>query len=208
MTQKMTDEQKQYYDVYSDIIEDVLKNTLGELTGILAGITTDPEQAPFEHLISRVKGVESVREKLRSKGLSVDSKTALINLTDVIGIRIVTHFIGDIYDILDMISDNKDWEVEKVKDYIANPKQNGYRSLHVILRVPVACKDIKTIGVELQLRTIAMDCWAALEHQMRYKKNVKNTALISGELKRCADEMASTDLTMQTIRDVLKEIGI
>jgi len=199
----MSNEQELYYGRYSDDIERIMDEVLDELTSILDSISTDPEQTPFEHLISRVKGVESAKQKLAGKGLEENAESALTNLTDIIGIRVITHFIGDIYDILDRISSDTSWRVEKIKDYIAAPKENGYRSLHVILRVPFIPGEIDDIGVELQLRTIAMDCWAALEHQMRYKKDIKDTALISGELKRCADEMASTDLTMQTIRDVL-----
>jgi len=199
----MSNEQELYYGRYADDIERIMDEVLDELTSILDSISTDPEQTPFEHLISRVKGVESAKQKLAGKGLEENAESALTNLTDIIGIRVITHFIGDIYDILDRISSDTSWRVEKIKDYIAAPKENGYRSLHVILRVPFIPGEIDDIGVELQLRTIAMDCWAALEHQMRYKKDIKDTALISGELKRCADEMASTDLTMQTIRDVL-----
>ena len=95
------------------------------------------------------------------------------------------------------------WRVVTVKDYIANSKPNGYRSLHVILALPFGVGGIEEIRTEIQLRTIAMDCWASLEHQLKYKKNIGNTELIVSELKRCADEMASTDLSMQTIRDLI-----
>ncbi|MBR5421753.1 MAG: GTP pyrophosphokinase family protein [Lachnospiraceae bacterium] len=200
----MTSEQKEYYGEYAEAIAQVRDSVMAELERILEGVSRDPEQAPFEHLISRIKGAESAKEKLRRKGCAEDAASALVNLNDIIGIRVVTHFIGDIYQILEMISGDGLWKVETVKDYIASPKPNGYRSLHVILSLPLPEGMAGRCGVELQLRTIAMDCWAALEHQMRYKKEVKNTALISAELKRCADEMASADLTMQTIRDVLK----
>ena len=204
----MLQEQEEYYGEYGPLLEQAMQGVMAELKTILDGFTPDPEQAPFEHLISRVKSAESARKKLEQRGLPDDVQSALQNLTDILGIRVITHFIGDIYEILDRIRESKAWRVEQVKDYIAAPKPNGYRSLHVILRIPFdagGTDEIKTVGVEIQLRTIAMDCWAALEHQMRYKKHVKNTTLISDELKRCADEMASADLTMQTIRDVLKE---
>ena len=146
---------------------------------------------------------EEFMAELKKKGYKEDAYTGLKELSDVIGIRIVTHFVGDIYLILENIKKHENWKVIKEKDYIARPKENGYRSFHVIFSVPFDGGDLDTVNIELQLRTIAMDCWAALEHQMRYKKDVKNTALIANELKRCSDEMASTDLTMQTIRDVL-----
>ncbi len=201
----MNEEQRSYFDKYSVQIEQVLDRLLMQLREMLEGISSDPEQVPFEHLICRIKSVESIREKLAHKGLPDDVDSAICHLNDIVGIRVVTHFIGDIYSILDMIYDNEDWNVIQVKDYIASPKENGYRSLHVILRVPFEGMPGEGMGVELQLRTIAMDCWAALEHKIRYKKHITETAIISEELKRCADEMASTDLTMQTIRDVLKE---
>ena len=204
----MLQEQDEYYGIYGPLLEQTMQGVMTKLKRILDGIAEDPEQAPFEHLISRVKGVDSARNKLIQRGFSEDAVSAIKNLTDILGIRVITHFIGDIYEILDRISESKAWRVEQVKDYIASPKPNGYRSLHVILQVPFELQEengIREIGVEIQLRTIAMDCWAALEHQMRYKKHVKNTTLIFEELKRCADEMASADLTMQTIRDVLKE---
>lgn len=92
-----------------------------------------------------------------------------------------------------------------VKDYIALPKPNGYRNLHVIVQLPFGNSEIPFIRGEIQLRTIAMDCWASLEHQMRYKKNILDTALIQSELLRCAEEMASTDLTMQAIREMIQK---
>lgn len=196
--------QEQYYGEYLPCLEQTMDLVLAELGRIMDGITPDPEQAPFEHLISRIKGVESAQEKLEKRGFEKDARSAILHLTDVIGIRVITHFVGDIYEVLDGITGTDVWKVEQVKDYIAMPKENGYRSLHVILRMPFQADGIESIGVEVQLRTIAMDSWASLEHQMRYKKKVKNTSLISAELKRCSDEMASTDLTMQTIRDLLK----
>ncbi len=195
----------EYYKEYANILEQTEQDILGELMNILDNLTEDPEHKPYEHIISRIKSKESTEEKLVRKGYDIDSTTALLKLSDIIGIRIVTHFVGDIYLILSGLRQHEKWRIKKEKDYIARPKENGYRSYHVILEVPFYSEDINTICIELQLRTIAMDCWAALEHQMRYKKNVKNTALIANELKRCSDEMASTDLTMQTIRDVLMQ---
>ncbi len=196
----------EYYGNYLEPLEGVMKMVSDRLGSMLEEITTDPEQVPVEHVISRIKGAESAKEKLRRKGYEEDAHSALIHLSDIIGIRVVTHFVGDIYDILDRISANPGWQVSKMKDYIASPKENGYRSLHVILNVPFDGGDISSIGVELQMRTIAMDCWAALEHRMRYKKDVRDSALINEELKRCANELASADLTMQTIRDVITEV--
>ena len=207
----MYKEETGYYGEYSDILKCTEQEILNELKGILKELTEDPEHSPYEHIISRIKSPESIRDKLKRKGLADDALTGITELSDVIGIRIVTHFVGDIYLILSRLKNLKTCKIIKEKDYIARPKENGYRSYHVILMVPICLKEGQakseglpdSINIEIQLRTIAMDCWASLEHQMRYKKDVKNTALIADELKRCSDEMASTDLTMQTIRDVL-----
>lgn len=201
----MNDDQKEYFGIYAASLEETLKEISDELEKILDSLADDPEHSPYEHISSRIKDVKSVKDKLLRKGYETDALTGIRELSDVLGIRIVTHFVGDIYMILESIRKHENWEILREKDYIAKPKENGYRSYHVIIRVPFHASELNTIKVELQLRTIAMDCWAALEHQMRYKKDVKNSALIAGELKRCSDEMASTDLTMQTIRDVLMD---
>jgi putative GTP pyrophosphokinase len=208
----MNSEEIQYYGSYAQSLVNTEQTVLKELDKILDELTDDPEHSPYEHIISRIKSAGSVRDKLERKGFPADALTGLRELSDIIGIRIVTHFVGDIYLILSKLREHENWQAVKEKDYIAKPKKNGYRSYHIIMKVPIVVEGEngnskdgcpESIRIEIQLRTIAMDCWAALEHQMRYKKDVKNTALIADELKRCADEMASTDLTMQTIRDVL-----
>ena len=201
----MDKDQEIYYGEFADLLEKIRDTVLKELEEMLNDLSTDPEHLPYEHINCRIKGVDSIREKLLRKGYPDDALTGIRELSDVIGIRIVTHFVGDIYLILDRIRNHANWLVIREKDYIAKPKENGYRSFHIIIGVPVNTENLEHVKIELQLRTIAMDCWAALEHQMRYKKDVKNTALIASELKRCSDEMASTDLTMQTLRDVLSQ---
>ncbi len=181
-----------FYSEYRPLLEQVERELLCEITGIVERTRHDEVYARAEHIHSRIKSEWSAREKLEKKGYSPNPKNALAHLSDLIGIRVVTHFIGDVYALLEEIQTSKCWRVVKVKDYIANPKPNGYRSLHVIVQM-------QGIHAEIQLRTIAMDCWASLEHRMRYKKDIPNTHLISSELARCAAEMASTDLTMQTI---------
>ena len=173
-----------------------------EIQAMLDSISTDSETALAEHIKCRVKSAESLKEKLRVRGFP--ARAGLENLSDLVGARVITHFVGDIYTVLDLIQKNDSWRVVQVKDYIADMKPNGYRSLHVLLNVPFGVGGISDIDIEIQLRTIAMDCWASLEHQLKYKKDIKNTALIVEELKRCADEMASTDLSMQTIRDLIQ----
>ena len=152
---------------------------------------------PIEHCLSRIKSEESMREKCRRKGLPETTESALNHLYDALGFRIVCAFVDDVYAIRDRLTSFPDCEVVQEKDYILHAKPNGYRSYHLILRV----RD--EYYVEIQLRTISMDTWAALEHHLKYKKQISNEHLIIQELKRCADELASTDISMQTIRDMI-----
>ena len=193
-----------FYGLYADRLEEIQTLMITEIKNILDSISTDSETALAEHIKCRIKGSESLKEKLSRSGLSETPECALKNLSDIVGARVVTHFVGDIYTVLELIEQDTCWKVQTVKDYIAEAKPNGYRSLHVILNVPFHVGGFDSVNVEIQMRTIAMDCWASLEHQLKYKKTIRNTALIVDELKRCADEMASTDLTMQTIRDMIQ----
>lgn len=146
-----------------------------------------------------------MQEKLHKKGFETTADSALANVSDIVGFRLVTHFVGEVYDIVERMKQDGTFRIVKEKDYIANPKPNGYRSYHVILECLFSEAESGTIRVEVQLRTIAMDCWASLEHEMKYKKHIDNVELIERELKRCAGEMASTDLTMQTLRDMIRK---
>ena len=154
---------------------------------------------PVEHLISRIKSEESMREKCRRKGFEETTESALTKIFDAVGIRVVCAFISDVYVIRDHLVQLPNCELVKEKDYIKRAKDNGYRSYHMILKVWGA------VYVEIQLRTISQDTWAALEHHLYYKKEkMVDDVLIEAELKRCADELASTDLSMQTIRDMIQ----
>ena len=201
----MKQEDLRFYGEFAPKLEEIEQLLMREIQAMLDSISTDSETAPAEHIKCRVKGADSLKEKLRRTGLVETPEGGLRGLSDLVGARVVTHFIGDIYTVLELIQHNENWRVKQVKDYIANAKPNGYRSLHIIITLPFGVGGIETIDAEIQLRTIAMDCWASLEHQLKYKKAVRSTALIVEELKRCADEMASTDLSMQTIRDLIKK---
>ena len=164
----------------------------------------------YEHLGSRIKSDESVRDKCRRKNLPETAQSALCEIKDAIGIRIVTRFADDIFELAEFVKSIEGCTVVKEKDFVRSPKDNGYRSYHIILQVEVPYEDAYGSNpgkyyAEIQLRTIAMDSWAALEHEMTYKKNIASKELISSELKRCADELASCDVTMQTIRDLIRE---
>ncbi len=161
---------------------------------------------PVEHVKGRLKSEKSMIDKLKRKGYPVTSESAFSNVRDGVGVRIVCMFVDDVYRLADIIRNQGDFLVVKQKDYIENPKSNGYRSLHLIVKVPVHMVDeIRKVFVEIQIRTIAMDTWASLEHQLKYKQNVKNQELIVDELKRCASELASTDLSMQMIQKMIQD---
>ena len=153
---------------------------------------------PVEHLKYRIKSEESMREKCRRQGLPETPESALQVIRDAIGLRVICPFLDDVYAIRDHLLSHAQVELVAEKDYIRSVKPNGYRSLHLI---------VKKNGcfAEVQLRTISMDTWAALEHQIRYKKGLADSALIFEELKRCADELASTDVSMQIIRSTIQE---
>jgi len=164
---------------------------------------------PIEHCKARIKSADSMKEKLRSRKLDVTVDNALTEIYDAAGIRVVCTFLDDIYWVVDMLKNQQDIQVIDEKDYIRHPKTNGYRSYHMILKVPIHLEDgIHMVFCELQIRTIAMDCWASLEHQLKYKKSIPNQEMIVGELKGCADEIASTDLNFQAIWDMIEEIQL
>lgn len=164
----------------------------------------------YEHLIGRVKAQASMEEKCRRKGYPVTPESALTKCKDAIGIRVVCNFIDDVYRSIDRIK-AADWcTVVEEKDYIENAKPNGYRSYHLTLDVPTDLPDYTGHApshyfVEIQLRTIAMDSWASLEHEMKYKHHVNDPERIEKELRRCADQLASCDVQMQTIRQLINE---
>lgn len=158
--------------------------------------------SPIEFIKSRIKKPESIAAKLKKEGYEVSVESAMEHLNDIAGIRIVCSFIDDIYALAKMIAKQDDITVIAVKDYINNPKENGYRSYHMIVEIPVFFSDKKqNLRVEIQIRTIAMDFWASLEHQLKYKKNIEEEEKIISELKECATLISYTDVKMQEIRD-------
>ncbi|MBQ7989930.1 MAG: GTP pyrophosphokinase family protein [Oscillospiraceae bacterium] len=198
------------YGEYEETLETVLAFIKGQIEDYTAEEYAKNGVKLHEHLICRVKSDESMREKLNAKGFEETSLNALRMVYDSIGIRIVCSFLDDVFANIRMIREASWCEVIEEKDYITHAKPNGYRSYHMIIACTAPYEDIDgnmpgKFYAEVQLRTIAMDSWAALEHKMKYKKSVKNQALIVSELKRCADELASCDLSMQTIRQLIEE---
>ncbi len=164
------------------------------------------ERNPIELIESRVKEPASIVEKMNRKGYELSVESIEENLNDVAGGRVLCSFVEDIYYLASMLSAQDDLEVVMVKDYIKNPKKNGYRSLHLIIRIPIfLSSEKKYMRVEVQFRTIAMDFWASLDHKLKYKKNVKNPELIVSELRKCADIISGVDVRMQEIRNMIEE---
>lgn len=162
---------------------------------------------PIEFVKTRIKQPDSIATKLKKKGYPITVESVRQHLNDVVGVRVICSFIDDIYKVADMLSAQDDVVLIKTKDYIKKPKMNGYRSLHLIVEVPVFFSDHKeNMRVEIQIRTIAMDFWASLEHQVKYKKDIKDAENIVYELRACADVINRTDFHMQAIRDNIVEI--
>ena len=155
---------------------------------------------PIHHIDSRLKSPRSIIEKLQRKGWPVSVESAEEHLNDIAGVRIVCNYIDDIYRLANMLVRQQDLELVCQKDYIRKPKPNGYRSLHLVLRVPVFLSShTELVPVEVQIRTIAMDFWASLEHQLRYKSDVEATTPLKDRLQRCAEQSAALDVEMQSI---------
>lgn len=189
------------YGTSKPLLEETMQMVLREITKIRNEMTEELGMDPIEHLLGRIKSEESMREKCRRKGLPETPESALEKIHDAIGLRVVCAFLDDVYTIRDRLLALPRIRLVEEKDYIRHVKPNGYRSFHMIIIVD------EKIYAEIQLRTISMDTWAALEHHLKYKKEIgRGTALISAELKRCADELASTDSSMQTLRDMIQEL--
>lgn len=196
------------YGKYADTLPLILNDVLNQIKKMNDVHVQNGNPKLYEHLSGRVKTNNSMVEKCQRKELPITTESALRKNRDAIGIRIVSNFIDDVYQNVALLK-KADWcEVVKEKDYISSAKPNGYRSYHLILMVTTPYEDFDGNNpgkyyVEIQLRTIAMDTWASLEHEMKYKHNVKNAKIISRELKHCADDLASCDVTMQTIRQLI-----
>ena len=167
------------------------------------------QRNPIEMIKSRVKKPASIIEKLKRRGLEISLESVVNHLDDVAGIRVICSFVDDIYEVADMLIRQDDIKVITIKDYIKNPKPNGYRSYHMIIEIPVLFSDRKKpMRVEVQIRTIAMDFWASLDHQLKYKKEFADSGEIGLELKECADVIAQTDNKMLEIRKRIEAQGI
>lgn len=171
-----------------------------------AELSLQTSRNPFETIKCRIKSPRSILEKLERNHLTPTVENAENNLNDIAGVRVICSFPDDIYMLADCLLAQDDITLIAKKDYIKNPKPNGYRSLHLILEVPIFLTDEKKpMRVEVQFRTIAMDFWASLEHKLKYKKHIKKAESISNELFYCAELIAQLDGRMQQIREKIEE---
>ena len=197
-------------DIYGYHRPDMEKIMHGMVSKIEEICRTKDGDRLFDHISYRIKSDTSTREKLRRLEIPENEENALRKITDSIGIRVVCLFIDDIDECVRIIQEIPGCAVIKKKDYIRNAKPNGYRSYHMILEIPSVVSALNETKkgpyfVEVQLRTIAMDTWAALEHELKYKKNISNSELIIKELHRCANDLAACDVSMQTIRRIIRD---
>jgi len=203
-------QEQDIYGKYGAYLPKILEDLSQRIQEANDRVKQETGQKLFEHFNARVKQAASMEEKCQRKNLPRVPESALKEIRDAIGIRIVCGFIEDIYQTIEVIRQLEGCEIVLEKDYIRAAKPNGYRSYHLILEVETPYEDCHGQNpgryfVEIQLRTIAMDSWASLEHQMKYKHEIKDSKRIVRELKRCADELASCDVTMQTIRNLIRE---
>ena len=179
---------------------------MAKLRMINAELSGQKKRTVISQTTSRIKSAESIYAKLLKKGLEPDFDTARKNLKDLIGIRVVCPFEDELYQVAEFLEMQKDIEIIRIKDYIRNPKKNGYKSLHLIVKVPIySAEGEQKELVEIQLRTIAMDYWSVLEYELYYKK--RDNAEIEAELKKYAEEIANLDYRMLKLRNKIEKIG-
>ena len=161
---------------------------------------------PIHHMEYRLKSVNSILGKLEKRGLEVSLDSIVTNLTDIAGVRVICNYVSDVYKIADLLIKQSDIKLIAKKDYIKHPKENGYRSLHLVVEVPIfLAEKVQPTTVEIQIRTIAMDFWASLEHHLRYKADNEVPDGVRDELIECAKTISNLDYKMQGIHEGLNK---
>lgn len=180
-----------------------LKMLETELDILLKSYSYEKGVDPVEHIKSRVKTPESAIKKLEKKGYEINSHNLLKHVHDLIGIRIVCSFLSDVYDIVNLIKKSKQFKIKEEKDYIEKPKPTGYISYHIIIEVPIYLNDgIEYIDAEIQIRTIAMDFWASLDHKLQYKAEAKNISQETvEEIYKCSLDIKNLDKKMNELNN-------
>lgn len=177
-----------------------MREVRAKVDNIYHSLSTQPERNPIQAITQRLKSTASIAEKLLRRHLPLDYAIMKRELHDIAGLRIICSYIGDLYDVAQLLLSHENIDLLQKKDYIIKPKKNGYRSLHLIVAVPVMLSGTKhMVPVEIQLRTIAMDFWASLEHQMRYKSDIAFPDTINYQLADLAETIYDADMEMQAI---------
>jgi putative GTP pyrophosphokinase len=193
-----------FYGEHHEILRLAVDSFIQRLALLEKQYSEENRRFPVEHYKVRIKTADSAKAKLERLGLPQTAESSMENLFDLAGVRLVCRFFNEVDEITRILQELDGIEIHTVKDYVNNPKPNGYRSVHIILRVPVQNAGFERMQyVEVQIRTIAMDFWASLEHELKYKKDISDAEMMFEELKRCADEIISVDLKMQTIYEWL-----
>ena len=200
--------QLQEYQAMRQLYNGAIREITTKLENLDDEFSTRYAHNPIHHMESRLKSLKSIVGKLQRKGLPLTLASAQKELYDIAGVRVICNYIDDIYDLADMLCGQGDVAVLRRQDYIQEPKPNGYRSLHLTVRIPVFLSTGSVgVPVEIQIRTIAMDFWASLEHQLRYKAEHTVPPSLRAQLKACAEESAALDLRMQEIYRQLSKEG-
>jgi putative GTP pyrophosphokinase len=189
------------------IAENLYSSATREITTKLENLNDEfkhvKDRNPIHMIKARVKTPKSIIRKLSQRGLELSIESARENLTDIAGVRVICSYIDDVYLIAELLTSQNDIEVIRRSDYISEPKPNGYRSLHLIVTVPVFLSEsTELVKVEVQIRTIAMDLWASLEHELSYKLTSGKAESVTKELKDCADIISNIDVRMQNLYNV------
>jgi len=196
----------QDFSVLRNLYESAVKQLAVKFEVLNSEFNIQYARNPIHHIESRVKSAQSIAAKLTKKGLPITIAAAREHINDIAGVRVVCNYIDDVYHVAEMFERQKDVEIIERQDYIKKPNYNGYRSLHLDIRIPVYLSDrTEYVTAEIQLRTIAMDFWASLEHDIRYK--VDKTKLPQGineEMYECADKIAEIDRQMQDMYHRIK----
>lgn len=197
-----------FYDFYGInlfFLEAVTEKLVERIGEIDARREASGERKLCDNIRYRIKSPDSMKAKLRKRGLPVSAASAMMNVYDAAGIRIICPYIDDVYLIADIISKQSDMNVIEVKDYIKNPKQNGYRSYHMILETPIRYMgETHFVKAEIQIRTMVMNSWASAEHQLKYKKEHGADVASVEMLRKCAEEMLQIDYAMMKIRKTMQ----
>ena len=207
----MLDAIKSYEDVDSWKTVMFLYNSALKEVGTKLEILNDEfkhvhQYNPIEHIKTRIKTAESIVKKLKRYGYEATIENMVKYVNDIAGVRLICSFTSDIYRLAEMIGNQSDLKVLSIKDYIKNPKESGYKSYHMLVAVPIFLSDsVVNTKVEIQIRTIAMDFWASLEHKIYYKFEGKAPAYISRDLRECAEMVSALDEKMLSLNEAILE---